>query len=277
VTTRRFLLGTLAGLAFLAGQATTAAEDRFIVLASTTSTEQSGLFGSVIPAFKEKTGIDVRVVAVGTGQALKLGENGDADALLVHDRVGEDGFVADGFGVDRRDVMYNDFLVIGPGADSAGIKGTRDVTAALAKVAEARAPFTSRGDDSGTHRLELRLWKAAGLDVKAAVGGWYRETGSGMGPTLNTAAGMDAYVIADRATWAAFKNRQELAVLVEGDQRLHNPYGSILVNPARHPHVKADLARTWHEWLTSAEGQQAIAAFRPGGEQVFFPSAKPAS
>ncbi len=279
MTTRRFLLGTLAGLAFLAGQvATTAAEGRFFTLASTTSTEQSGLFGSVVPAFEEKTGIDVRVVAVGTGQALKLGENGDADVLLVHDRAGEDRFVADGFGVDRRDVMYNDFLVVGPAADPAGIKGARDVTAALAKIAGGKAPFASRGDDSGTHRLELRLWEAAGLDVTAAGGGgWYRETGSGMGPTLNTAAGMGAYAIADRATWAAFKNRQDLIVLVEGDRRLHNSYGSILVNPARHPHVKADLARVWHEWLTSAEGQRAIAAFRPGGEQVFFPSAKPAS
>ena len=281
MTNRRLLLGILASfasLAFLAGQAATAAEGRFITLASTTSTEQSGLFGSVIPAFEEKTGINVRVVAVGTGQALKLGENGDADALLVHDRAGEDRFVADGFGVDRRDEMYNDFLVVGPVADLAGIKGASDVTAALARIAEAKAPFASRGDDSGTHRLELRLWKAAGLDVTAAGdGGWYRETGSGMGPTLNTAAGMGAYVIADRATWAAFKNRQDLVVLVEGDRRLHNPYGSILVNPARHPHVKADLARVWHEWLTSAEGQRAIAAFRPGGEQVFFPSARPAS
>ena len=279
MTNRRSLVGTLAGLTFLAGQvATAAAEGRFFTLASTTSTEQSGLFGSVVPAFEEKTGIDVRVVAVGTGQALKLGEKGDADALLVHDRAGEDKFVADGFGTDRRDVMYNDFLLIGPAADPAGIKGAREATVALARIAEAKAPFASRGDDSGTHRLELRLWKAAGLDVRGAQGGgWYRDTGSGMGPTLNTAAGMGAYVIADRATWAAFKNRQDLIVLVEGDRRLHNPYGSILVNPARHPHVKADLARAWHEWLTSAEGQQAIAAFRPGGERVFFPSARPAS
>lgn len=278
-TTRRLLLGVLAALACLAGQAAAAAEDRSITLASTTSTEQSGLFEAIIPAFEEKTGIDVRVVAVGTGQALKLGENGDADALLVHDRAGEDKFVADGFGADRRDVMYNDFLLIGPAADPAGIKGEREAVAALKRIAESKAPFASRGDDSGTHRLELRLWKAAGLDVKAAAGtgGWYRETGSGMGPTLNTAAGMGAYLLADRATWAAFKNRQDLAVLVEGDQRLYNPYGSILVSPARHPHVKADLAVAWHEWLTSAEGQQAIAAFRPGGEQVFFPSARPAS
>ena len=279
MTTRRhLLLGALAGLALMAGQAASAAEDRFITLASTTSTEQSGLFGAILPAFKQTTGIDVRVVAVGTGQALQLGERGDADALLVHDRIGEDKFVADGFGIDRRDVMYNDFLLIGPAADPAGIKGAREATGALARIAEAKAPFASRGDDSGTHRLELRLWQAAGLDVKGAQGGgWYRDTGSGMGPTLNTAAGMGAYVIADRATWAAFKNRQDLTVLVEGDQRLYNPYGSILVNPAKHPHVKADLARAWHEWLTSAEGQRAIAAFRPGGEQVFFPSARPAS
>ena len=216
----------------------------------------------------------MRVVAVGTGQALAIGAAGDADALLVHDRAGEDGFVAAGHGLDRRDVMHNDFVLAGPGADPAGVRGLRDGAAALAKVAAALAPFASRGDDSGTHRAELRLWKAAGIDVRGAGAGWYRELGQGMGPTLNTAAGMGAYALTDRATWANFKNRQELEVLVEGDARLFNPYGSILVNPGKHPSVKAELARAWHEWLTGTEGQKAIASYRIGGEQVFFPDAK---
>ena len=250
------------------------AEERFITLASTTSTEQSGLFGWLVPRFEETTGIKVRVVAVGTGQALAIGAAGDADALLVHDRAGEDGFVAVGHGLDRRDVMHNDFVLVGPGVDPAGVRGLRDGAAALAKIAAVRVPFASRGDDSGTHRAELRLWKAAGVDVRGAGGGWYRELGQGMGPTLNTAAGMGAYVLTDRATWANFKNRQELEVLVEGDARLSNPYGSILVNPGKHPSVKAELARAWHEWLTGAEGQKAIASYRIGGEQVFFPDAK---
>ena len=250
------------------------AEERFITLASTTSTEQSGLFGWLVPRFEETTGIKVRVVAVGTGQALAIGAAGDADALLVHDRAGEDGFVAAGHGLDRRDVMHNDFVLVGPGVDPAGVRGLRDGAAALAKIAAVRVPFASRGDDSGTHRAELRLWKAAGVDVRGAGGGWYRELGQGMGPTLNTAAGMGAYVLTDRATWANFKNRQELEVLVEGDARLSNPYGSILVNPGKHPGVKAELARAWHEWLTGAEGQKAIASYRLGGEQVFFPDAK---
>jgi len=250
------------------------AEERFIILASTTSTEQSGLFGWLIPRFEEATGVAVRVVAVGTGQALAIGAAGDADALLVHDRAAEDRFVAEGHGLDRRDVMHNDFVLAGPGADPAGVRGMRDGAAALAKIAAVRVPFASRGDDSGTHRAELRLWKAAGIDVRGAGGGWYRELGQGMGPTLNTAAGMGAYVLTDRATWANFKNRQELEVLVEGDARLSNPYGSILVNPGKHPSVKAELARAWHEWLTGAEGQKAIASYRIGGEQVFFPDAK---
>jgi tungstate transport system substrate-binding protein len=270
--TRRLLLAV--GLAVTVLGGTDAAEDQSITLASTTSTEQSGLFGHLLPMFKERTGIEVRVVAVGTGQALELGRKGDADALLVHDRAGEDKFVAEGHGIDRRDVMHNDFVIVGPAADPAGVKGMRDATAALAKVAAAKTPFASRGDDSGTHRTELRLWKTAGVDVETAGGDWYRDLGQGMGPTLNTAAGMGAYVLTDRATWANFKNRQDLTVLVEGDPKLFNPYGSILVNPAKFPSLKADLARRWHEWLTGEEGQKAIAGYAIDGQQLFFPDAK---
>jgi tungstate transport system substrate-binding protein len=272
---RHFLAVALAAALlppFLA--ATAVAEDKFITLASTTSTEQSGLFGWLIPKFTAATGIDVHVVAVGTGQALQIGRDGDADALLVHDRAGEDKFVAEGYGIDRRDVMYNDFVIVGPASDPAGIKGGRDATAALRKIAAAEAPFASRGDDSGTNRMELRLWKAADVAVGETAGGWYRDLGQGMGPTLNTSAGMDAYTFTDRATWANFKNRQNLVVLVEGDPKLFNPYGSILVNPARFPHVKADLARSWHEWLTTRPGQEVIAAYTIDGAQVFYPDAK---
>ncbi|WOJ91376.1 substrate-binding domain-containing protein [Methylocapsa polymorpha] len=244
--------------------------DEFITLASTTSTEQSGLFSYLIPLFKQASGIDVHVVAVGTGQALAIGARGDADALLVHDREGEDNFVADGHGIDRRDVMFNDFVLIGPKSDPADVRGVKNAKEALRKIAEAKAPFASRGDDSGTHRMELRLWKAAGVDVAAAAAPWRRETGSGMGPTLNIAASLDAYVLADRATWANFKNRQSLEILSEGDPVLFNPYGSILVNPKLHPHVKAEPARRWHEWLTSAPGRAAIASYKINGEQVFF-------
>ncbi len=261
-------LALTVGLTSFSGPA--AAQDRFITLASTTSTEQSGLFAALLPAFKAETGIEVRVVAVGTGQALALAQRGDADALLVHDRPGEDKFVAEGFGIDRRDVMYNDFVVIGPQGDPAGVKGGHDAVAALRAIAAKGALFASRGDDSGTHRLELRLWKEAGVDPKAA-GGWYRELGQGMGPTLNTSAALPAYTLSDRATWANFKNRGDLAILVDGDKRLFNPYGSILVNPARHAHVKADLARQWHDWLTGPKGRAAIAGYKIGGEQLFFP------
>jgi tungstate transport system substrate-binding protein len=252
------------------------AADRFITLASTTSTEQSGLFAHLLPLFQKETGIEVRVVAVGTGQALAIGRRGDADALLVHDRVGEDKIVADGDGIDRRDVMYNDFVIIGPKTDPAKIKGAKEANDAFKKIAAAKAPFASRGDDSGTHRMELRFWQSAGVDVKKAGEGWYRELGQGMGPTLNTAAGMNAYTLADRATWGNFKNRQDLAILVEGDPKLFNPYGSILINPAKHPSVKAADAKRWHEWLTSPAGQKAIADFKIGGEQLFFPNYKPA-
>lgn len=247
------------------------AQERFITLASTTSTEQSGLFGHLLPLFRQASGVEVRVVAVGTGQALALGARGDADAVLIHDRAGEDKFVADRHGLDRRDVMFNDFVIVGPKADPAGIRGVRDAKEAFRRIGSTRAPFASRGDDSGTHRMEQRLWKAAGIETPN--GSWYRELGQGMGPTLNTAAGLDGYTLTDRATWANFKNRQDLAILAEGDTALFNPYGSILVNPAKGPHIKAADARAWHEWLTSADGRGAIGGFRIAGEQLFFPSA----
>ncbi len=255
-----------------------AAQERFITLASTTSTEQSGLFGHIIPLFQQATGINVRVVAVGTGQALAIGARGDADALLVHDRPGEDRFVSAGDGIDRRDVMFNDFVIIGPRNDPAGIRGLRDAKEALRRIARAKAPFVSRGDDSGTHRTERRLWVSAGIDLSKGDSGWYRELGSGMGPTLNTAAGMNAYVLADRATWANFRNRAELEILAEGDPGLFNPYGSILVNPAKGAHIRSADARIWHEWLTSDAGRAAISSFRINGEQLFFaPLATPRS
>jgi tungstate transport system substrate-binding protein len=246
------------------------AQDRVIMLTSTTSTDESGLFGHIIPLFRAAAGINVRVVAVGTGQALAIGMRGDADALLVHDRPGEDKFVAEGFGIDRRDVMYNDFVVVGPTSDPAKLRGLKDARTAFARIAAARAPFASRGDDSGTHRMERRLWTAAGIMPDR---GWYREVGQGMGPTLNIAAGLDAYVLTDRATWANFKNRQNLAILAEGDAALFNLYGSILVNAAKWPHVKTADARAWHQWLTTQPGRSAIASYRIAGEQLFFPTA----
>ena len=246
---------------------------RFITLASTTSTENSGLFGHLLPRFKRATGIGVRVIAVGTGQALRIARNGDADVLLVHHRASEERFVAEGFGVARHDVMYNDYVLVGPRSDPAGLRGLADAAAALARIAASHAVFASRGDDSGTHKKEQDLWAAAGLDPTAASGTWYRETGSGMGATLNAAAGMDAYALADRATWLAFANKRGLKVLVEGDTRLFNPYGVILVNPAKHPHVKAADGRAFIGWVVSDEGQAAIAAFRVDGRQLFFPNA----
>ncbi|MEA2832257.1 MAG: tungstate transport system substrate-binding protein [Methylobacteriaceae bacterium] len=266
---RVFLAGCAAALV-CAG--TARAQERFITLASTTSTEQSGLFDYILPIFQKQSGITVRVVAVGTGQALAIGARGDADVLLVHDRAGEDKFVAEGNGVDRRDVMFNDFVLVGPKADPANVRGLNDAKEALKRIASAQAAFASRGDDSGTNRLELRLWKAAKVDVKTAGSGWYRELGSGMGPTLNTSAGLNAYTLTDRATWANFSNRQSLEILVEGDAALFNPYGSILVNPQKFPNVKADDARRWHEWLTSAAGRAAISSYMIKGEQLFFPS-----
>ncbi|GAC1334315.1 MAG: extracellular solute-binding protein [Beijerinckiaceae bacterium] len=265
---RFFVAGFAVAIAFVTA---TAADERFITLASTTSTEQSGLFDYMLPIFQKDTGIAVHVVAVGTGQALAIGTRGDADALLVHDRIGEDKFVAEGNGIDRRDVMFNDFVLVGPKADPAHVRGLKDAKAALTQIANTHAAFASRGDDSGTNRLELRLWKAANIDLKATGTGWYRELGSGMGPTLNTAAGLEAYTLTDRATWANFANRQTLEILVEGDRALFNPYGSILVNPAKFPKVKADDARRWHEWLTSAAGRAAITSYKIKGEQLFFP------
>lgn len=266
---RSFLIAALAAVTLFSEAR---AEDRFITLASTTSTEQSGLFTHILPLFQQAAGIEVRVVAVGTGQALKIGQQGDADALLVHDRAGEDKFVTEGYGFDRRDVMFNDFVLIGPKSDPAKVKGGKDTAVALKAVAAAKAPFASRGDDSGTHRAEVRFWKDAGIEVKGQS--WYRELGQGMGPTLNTAAAMNAYVLADRGTWANFKNRQDLAILVEGDTKLFNPYGSILVDAKKRPAAKVADAKIWHDWLTGAKGQAAVETFRIGGEQVFFPQGK---
>ena len=242
----------------------------FITLATTTSTRDSGLFEHLLPRFEAKAGVAVRVVAVGTGQALELGRRGDADALLVHDRASEEAFVAEGFGLARHDVMYNDFLLAGPAADPAGVRGSRDAAAALGKVAASQAPFASRGDDSGTHKAERRLWQAAGVDPRPASGRWYRETGSGMGATLGVAAELGAYVLADRATWASYRSRGALEALVEGDPRLRNPYGAIVVDPKRHPHAKAELAAKFVDWLRSEDGRRAITSFRAGGVQVFF-------
>lgn len=274
VTRRLFTAAAFALAALLLPGQAFAQDKPFITVASTTSTEQSGLFGHLLPRFTAKTGIEVRVVALGTGQALKLGERGDADVVFVHDRPAEEAFLKAGFGVDRRDVMYNDFIVVGPKADPARVAGGKDVVAAFKTIAAAKAPFVSRGDDSGTHKAELRLWQDAGVDLATARGPWYRETGSGMGPALNTAAGMDAYILADRGTWLNFKNRGTLGIVVEGDARLFNQYGVMLVNPARHPHVKAAQGRTFMDWLTSGEGQQAIADYKIGGEQLFFANAR---
>jgi tungstate transport system substrate-binding protein len=253
--------------------ASASAAERFITLASTTSTQASGLFDYLLPKFTEKAGVEVRVVAVGTGQALKLGEKGDADVLLVHDPAGEQRFVKQGYGVDRRLVMYNDFVIVGPAADPAHIKGGRDAIAAFKAIAQAKATFLSRGDDSGTHRQELRLWEAARIDVKSASGTWYKELGAGMGATLNTAAGLDGYTMSDRATWLSFKNRACLMLLVEGDPKLYNQYSVILVNPDRHPEVKADDGRAFMDWLTSPAGQQAIGSFTVEGQVLFHPNA----
>ncbi|MFN4165517.1 MAG: substrate-binding domain-containing protein [Ferrovibrio sp.] len=276
---RRHALGLVAGIALaLTGSlahAQVQTSGKFIVVASTTSTEQSGLFSHILPIFTEKTGIEVRVVAQGTGQALKTGEKGDADVVFVHDPVAEKKFVDAGFGVDHRLVMYNDFVIVGPKNDPAKVKGARDVVGAYRKIAAAKAPFASRGDSSGTHAAELRIWKEAGIDVKTAGEGWYRETGSGMGPTLNTASAMNAYAFTDRGTWLNFKNRGDLLIAVEGDVKLFNQYGVMLANPAKHAHVKVAEGKAFIDWLTSKEGQDAIAAYKIGGEQLFFPNYKP--
>jgi tungstate transport system substrate-binding protein len=257
--------------ALLLASASSAPAQDFITVASTTSTEQSGLFKHLLPEAKKATGIEVRVVAVGTGQALDMARRGDADVVFVHDLPAEEKFLAEGFGVKRYPVMYNDFVIVGPKSDPAGAKGN-DVVAGLKKIAAAQAPFASRADKSGTHAAELRYWKAAGIEPR---GTWYRETGSGMGPTLNTAAGMNAYALADRGTWLSFKNRADLVVLVEGDNKLFNQYGVMLVNPAKHAHVKKEPGQKFIDWLISPAGQATIAAYRIEGEQLFFPNYKP--
>ncbi|MGM9487059.1 substrate-binding domain-containing protein [Ideonella sp. YS5] len=265
------VLGSVGGGSGLAAQA---AEAPFIVLASTTSTEQSGLFAHLLPAFSQTTGIEVRVVAVGTGQALDMARRGDADAVLVHDTTAEEKFVAEGWSLHRRPVMYNDFVLIGPQADPAGVKG-HGIAAALARLAQKpETGFVSRGDKSGTHAAELRLWKAAGVDVANARPPGYRDCGCGMGPALNMAAATSAYVLADRGTWLSFRNRGDLAILVEGDKALFNQYGVMVVNPAKHPHVKQAQAQAFADWITGPAGQAAIAGYRIGGEQLFFPNAR---
>ena len=270
---RRLLLSSMLALTCITGLPVNA-QERFITVASTTSTEQSGLFGYLLPIYAKKTGVQVRVVALGTGQALDVGRRGDADVLFVHDKPAEEKFVAESFGVERREVMYNDFVLIGPKGDPAKVAGAKDIVAAFRKIQGAQAPFVSRGDKSGTHAAELRLWKDAGIDLAGARGPWYRETGSGMGPALNTASSMNAYIFADRGTWLNFKNRGELTIVVEGDNRLFNQYGVILVNPARHPHVKKDLGQAFIDWILSGEGQKTIADYKIGGEQLFYPNAR---
>jgi len=274
---RTALVGAVGALILIAAGAPAVlapafAQERSIVMASTTSTEQSGLFSHLLPAFKQATGIDVRVVAVGTGQALDIARRGDADVVFVHDRAAEEKFVAEGFGLERRPVMYNDFVLVGPKADPAGVRG-RDIVAALARLAAGKAPFVSRGDKSGTHAAELRYWKAAGIEAPAGKVAGYKECGCGMGPALNIAGQSGAYVLADRGTWLSFRNRGDLTILVEGDQRLFNEYGVIVVNPAKHPHVKRELAQAFSDWIVSPAGQATIASYRIGGEQLFFPNA----
>lgn len=251
-----------------------AAGDGSIILQSTTSTANSGLYDAILPAFTEASGITVHVVAVGTGQAIGNAENGDGDVLLVHATSAENAFVEAGFGVERFDVMYNDFIIVGPPSDPANIAATTGVADALTRMAESRTPFASRGDDSGTHRTERALWADTGIDIEAASGSWYRETGSGMGATLNVAVGMDAYAMTDRGTWIAFGNKRDHRILFEGDDALFNQYGVILVNPERHPNVDADAGQTFIDWIIGAEGQAAIAAYRLDGEQLFFPNAR---
>jgi len=253
------------------------AEDKFIIVQSTTSTQNSGLFEHILPLFTKKTGIEVRVVAVGTGQALKNAENGDGDVVLVHSKPDEEKFVADGWGVKRYDVMYNDFIIVGPAADPAKIVGVKDPVQAFKQIAEARAPFASRADDSGTNKAELKLWQGAGTDAKASSGSWYLETGSGMGATLNTAVGKQAYALTDRGTWLSFANKDDFKVLVEGNPKLFNQYGVILVNPQKHPNVKAKEGQAFIDWLIGSDGQTAIASYKIGGQQLFFPNAGPQS
>ena len=268
--TRRLLIAAAASLAF-AGSAI--AQDKSIVVASTTSTQDSGLFGHILPMFKAKTGIDVKVVAQGTGQALDTARRGDADVVFVHAKPAEEKFLSEGFGVKRYPVMYNDFILIGPKSDPAGIKGSKDIVAALGAIKAKGADFISRGDKSGTHQAEINLWKVAGVDIAKDKGPWYKEIGQGMGAALNTASASNAYVLADRGTWLSFKNRGDLVIAVEGDKRLFNQYGVMLVNPEKHPSVKKDLGQQFIDWLVSSEGQKAIADYKINGEQLFYPNA----
>jgi tungstate transport system substrate-binding protein len=268
-----FFLGAL--LLMPANLAGFAADDNFIIVQSTTSTQNSGLFDYILPKFTEKTGIEVHVVAVGTGQALKNAKNGDGDVVLVHSKPDEEAFVAEGWGVSRHDVMYNDFVIVGPASDPAGIAGLKEADEAFKKIAEAKTPFASRGDDSGTNKEEMRLWQAAGIDAKKASGDWYLETGSGMGATLNTAVGKQAYTLTDRGTWLSFANKDDFKILVEGDPKLFNQYGVILVNPEKHPNVKVKQGQAFIDWLISKDGQAAIASYKIDGQQLFFPNARP--
>ncbi|WP_035726788.1 substrate-binding domain-containing protein [Bradyrhizobium murdochi] len=270
ILTRRLLIAATTALAF---SSHAIAQDKSIVVASTTSTQDSGLFGYILPMFKVRTGIDVKVVAQGTGQALDTGRRGDADVVFVHAKPAEEKFVSEGFGVRRHPVMYNDFILIGPKSDPAGIKGSKDIVAALSAIKAKGADFISRGDKSGTHQAELNLWKIAGIDIAKDKGPWYKEIGQGMGAALNTASASNAYVLADRGTWLSFKNRGDLGIAVEGDKRLFNQYGVMLVNPEKHPSVKKDLGQQFIDWLISSEGQKAIAGYKINGEQLFYPNA----
>jgi len=271
---KKMLMSVLAGFALaLSAAVNPAAAEDSIIVQSTTSTQNSGLYDHILPMFEEETGIQVNVVAVGTGQALENGRRGDGDVLLVHAKPAEEKFVAEGYGVERYDVMYNDFVIVGPADDPAGVKGMDDAPAALAQIAEDEAVFASRGDDSGTHKKEMSLWDVAGVDPTEASGTWYRETGSGMGATLNTGTGMDAYVMTDRATWISFGNKGDHEILVEGDPSLFNQYGIIMVNPEKHPNVNVEAAQTFIDWVLSEEGQSAIASFEVQGQQLFTPNA----
>ena len=273
LSSNKILAATLTAVMLTIFSSTAFAQEKSIVLSSTTSTEQSGLFGFILPIFKMKTGIDVKVVAVGTGQALDIGRRGDADVVFVHDKPAEEKFVSEGYATKRIEVMYNDFVLIGPKSDPAKIVGGKDIKVAFQKIAAAQAPFVSRGDKSGTHAAELRYWKDSGVAV-APTPTWYKETGSGMGPALNTASAMNGYILADRATWLAFKNRGDLTILVQGDPKLFNQYGVMLVNPAKFPHVKKAEGQAFIDWIISKSGQDVIASYQISGEQLFFPNAK---
>ncbi|HEY7655287.1 MAG TPA: extracellular solute-binding protein [Burkholderiales bacterium] len=269
---RRALLSIAFGASMLAAPPVAQAQ-KFITVASTTSTEQSGLFKHLLPIFEKKTGIEVRVVALGTGQSLDMGKRGDADVVFVHARSLEEKFITEGYGVKRYPVMYNDFVLVGPKSDPAKVAGGKDITAALKKIKASSAPFVSRGDRSGTHNAELRLWKQAGIDIAKEKGPWYRDTGQGMGPALNSASSMNGYILTDRGTWISFKNRGDLTIVMEGDKRLFNQYGVILVNPKKHKHVKKDMGQAFINWIVSPEGQKAIAGYKIGSDQLFFPNA----